>query len=162
MSYFHGGYNFFSRHINNQRRIRGCGLIDRSQNSQRKIIGRLYAEKHQYQATIIMRPFSLLCLVFFICNAFAAPMLHPRGYQHGSGYRKFDKERDVRVTKTMVEYWSRPDVLPYLPDGVKDKVEEWLQRFPQWYYQPKPKPVTPPPQPKKKVTEDDLPPCITQ
>jgi hypothetical protein len=83
-----------------------------------------------------MRHFSLLFWAFFVCNVLATPLLTARGYQKGSGYRKFDKDRELAVTKTMVKYWSRPDVLPYLPTGVKEKVEEWIQKFPQWYYQP--------------------------
>ena len=39
-----------------------------------------------------------------------------------------------RVNRKMVEYWSRPDVLPTLPEGMKEKVEIYIKKFPEYQY----------------------------
>ena|SRR5579871_2159748 len=76
----------------------------------------------------------LLSVVLLACGAFAAPVVVARGYGKGSGYNRF--KSDEKVVQKMVEYWSRPDVLPYLPEDVKDKVEEYISQFPQYHYRP--------------------------
>jgi hypothetical protein len=60
---------------------------------------------------------------------------------------------DQKVNKKMVEYWTRPDVLPTLPEGMKNKVETYVKKFPEYHYKGEPK--TPDSKNKKG-------PCITQ
>jgi len=62
-------------------------------------------------------------------------------YSAEDNYNRRPNHHDV--TRKMVEYWSRPDVLKYLPRGVKEYVEVYIQKYPHYYYQPPASPASP-------------------
>ena len=64
------------------------------------------------------------------------------------------RDDDQRVNKKMVEYWTSPGVLATLPEGMKNKVETYVEKFPEYHYKGKPE-TSDPPKNKKG-------PCITQ
>ena len=62
-------------------------------------------------------------------------------YSTEDNYNRRPNHHDV--TSKMVEYWSRPDVLKYLPRGVKEHVEAYIQKYPQYSYRPPASPASP-------------------
>jgi len=62
-------------------------------------------------------------------------------YSAEDNYNRRPNHHDV--TRKMVEYWSRPDVLKYLPRGVKEYVEIYIQKHPHYSYQPPASPASP-------------------
>jgi len=65
-----------------------------------------------------------------IVSAFGATV--SRQYVDNDVYRR-RRDQD-RVHKKMIEYWSRPDVLPKLPQPMKTKVEDYIKMFPEYHY----------------------------
>jgi hypothetical protein len=61
-------------------------------------------------------------------------------YVHGNQYSPEDlgvyyrRDDHQEVTRKMVRYWSRPDVLPYLPRGMREYVRVYIQKYPQYKY----------------------------
>jgi hypothetical protein len=85
--------------------------------------------------------FSLAIFLVFasLTVAFALPV--------DDNYRR--RKHPEKVKQQMVEYWSRPDVLPNLPATVKPEVEKYIVKFPEYHYKPPPpllKNSSPPPE----------------
>lgn len=77
-----------------------------------------------------MRAFLLAILVF---ASLARALILPRYY--GIYEKAYNLRKDgEKVQKAMVEYWSRPDVLPHLPEGMKEKVETYIKQYPEYHY----------------------------
>jgi hypothetical protein len=55
-----------------------------------------------------------------------------RQYNDDAVYRR--RGNHDRVNKKMVEYWSRPDVFPKLPDGMKERVEAYIRQYPEYQW----------------------------
>lgn len=78
-------------------------------------------------------------LLFFVV------ILHVVGNKYSSEDNFNRRANHQDVTREMVRYWSRPDVLKYLPRGVKEYVEVYIQKYPQYQYVPPPPPRREPP-----------------
>jgi 23S rRNA maturation mini-RNase III len=50
----------------------------------------------------------------------------PRGYPT-QGYKR--RPAEDRVQKQLVEYWSQPEVLKAIPEPMKEKVQDYVEKY---------------------------------
>jgi hypothetical protein len=83
-------------------------------------------------SSITMRPTLALLSIVFIAAVLGLHMPRTKDYGDEEGYRR--RKDPEEVDKKMVQYWSRPDVLPKLPEGMKEKVEVYIKKYPEYQY----------------------------
>ena len=54
------------------------------------------------------------------------------GYTDDAAYRR--RKDSEKVNKKMVEYWSRPEVLATFPEPMREKIDVYIKKFPQYHY----------------------------
>jgi hypothetical protein len=88
---------------------------------------------------------TLFVILAFVTLALALPT---------SDYKR--RKDPHKVTEKMVEYWTRPDVFPKLPVGVKEHVHKYIQKYPDYHYKGHAKPAPAAPKPKPSVANDKV------
>ena len=68
---------------------------------------------------------------------FVVALVLPRDYEEHDEVYNVRKHPET-VQKTMIQYWSRPDVLPHLPEGMKEMVEIYIKQYPEYQYRGSP------------------------
>jgi hypothetical protein len=73
---------------------------------------------------------TVLLILAVATDVLALPAQKNNDIEDGYSRRKHPE----KVQQAMVEYWSNPEILPRLPPTVKEHVEKYITKFPEYQY----------------------------